>query len=268
MRLTLLILLCSAAVSFSQDFTLGAREAAMGNASVAATHAWSFQHNSAALSFAEQAYLGLSVENRFSIQELSIGGAEFVQPTNSGVFALQLMHYGDELLSESQLGLAYARPFGKTFSAGMKLQYRDTRLGGEYGTRNAFLINLGLLTSLSKTLAVGVHLSNPNRTILSSDYKERYPTIFRMGVAYRVSDKVLLLSEGEKKTQGALVGKLGFEYQIRQLFYLRTGIVTKPIQNSLGFGFCWNTFCLDVSTMRHWSLGYVSQCSMRFQLAK
>lgn len=268
MRWVFLFFLCCVVRSYAQDFSLGARSAGMANATVALSDAHSFQHNVATLTFVEYATLGFSVKNSFALKTLNIGGVEFMQPSSLGAFRIALMHYGDELYSESQVGLAYARLFGKALSAGMQLQYRNTRLGADYGSKNNLLVDVGLHTKVSKNLAVGVQLANPNRTVLSTDYNERYPTVFRMGLEYKVSDKVLLLTEGEKRTQERLLGKMGLEYQFKSSFYLRTGITTNPIQNSFGFGVCWNNFSMALSTMRHWSLGYVSQCTMRVQLGR
>ncbi len=249
-------------------YPLGARSSAMANASVASSNLWSIKHNQAGLAFLEHTSLGLAAENRFGLQELSLGGGVVAVPTPLGVFGMSLTHFGDELFSENQVGLAYARTFGKSVSAGLQINYRNTHLGSDYGDNNTLLLEGGLQAKLNKDITVGVHIANPNRTSLSEDYDERYPTTFRMGMQYKVSDKVLLLAEGEKTTEQGLLGKIGLEYQILKQLYLRTGISTNPTQNSFGIGIYWSQFKLDLSTWRHGTLGFIPQLSITYELGK
>lgn len=260
--------LCLFTAQATEWYPLGARSSAMANASVASSNLWSIKHNQAGLAFVEQISFGLAAENRFGLQELSLGGGVVALPSKVGVFGMSLTHFGDELFSESQVGFAYARTFGKSVSAGVQLNYRNTHLGNQYGNKNTLLLEGGLQAKLNKEITFGVHIANPNRSSLSEDYDERYPTTFRMGMQYEVSDKVLLVAEGEKTTQQELAAKIGLEYQVLEQLYLRTGISTNPMQNSFGIGVCWSQFKLDLSTWRHGTLGYIPQLSITYEIGK
>lgn len=260
--------LCFFTVYANDGQSLGARLAALGNASVAANDAWSIQHNQAGIAYLEQTSFAFSVENRFGLSELNLGGVIAVMPTDFGVFGVSVAHAGDILYNESAVGIAYARSFGKSVSAGLKFNYTNTHLGNGYGKRNVLLVEGGLQVKLNKELTIGAHVFNPNRTLLSKDYDERYPTSFRIGFQYDVSDKVLLLGEAEKQTDQKLIGKVGLEYQLVSALYLRTGISTNPIQNSFGFGCILQQFQIDLAIWKHYQLGYVPQFSITYQIGK
>lgn len=260
--------LCFFTVCANDGQSLGARFASFGNASVAANDVWSIQHNQAGIAHLEKTAFALTVENRFGLSELNLGGAIAAVPTNLGVFGIGFSHVGDEFFSESNIGVAYAKTFGRSVSAGVQFNYRNTHLGNDYGSKNALLLEGGLQARLNTKLTIGAHVFNPNRALLSKYYDERYQNALRIGFQYIVSDKVMLLGEAEKQTQQKLIGKFGLEYQLVPTLFLRTGISTNPIQNSFGVGYVLQQFQIDLAIWKHYQLGYVPQLSITYQLGK
>ena len=208
------------------------------------------------------------MENRFGLAELNQGCGLWAMPTSLGVFGVSVQHSGDALYNESKLRLAYARTFGESLSGALKFSYQTTFLGNHYGSRNAFLVEGGFQLRLKHKTTLGAYVFNPNRTLLSVDEQEPYQSVFRLGMQYKLSEKVGLFAEAKKQSLQPLLTKLGMEYQWVPAFYLRTGMASNPFQNSFGMGYVWQQLQLDFALWRHPALGYVPQLSLSYQSKK
>ena len=113
----------------------GARSSAMGNASATQQDVWASFHNQAGLAFLKETVIGVSHEQRFMLNELSLNGAAFALPTKkNGTFALSVSYFGYKLYNEQKAGLAYAKSFGDKFSAGVQIDYLGTSIAEGYGS--------------------------------------------------------------------------------------------------------------------------------------
>lgn len=252
----------------NDNYPFGARQAAMGNAGVSLYDFWAISHNQAGLARLTDPAGGFYFENRYLVKEMGLGVAAFALPTTSGVFGLSLSYFGYSQYHESKIGLAYAKSFGEKLSAGAQFNYMYTFVGGDYDNATGNVtIEAGVIYELLPNLNIGAHIFNPTRAKLASVddlYDEYIPTIFRFGMAYHFSDKVLLSLETEKDIDRKPVFKAGIEYQLAGQFYIRGGVGTNPTQNAFGFGFQTGSLTIDLSTSFHYVLGYSPQASIKF----
>ncbi len=248
------------------DNPIGGRSAGMGNASVTFSDVWSIHNNQAGLAGLKNISVGFYYENRYSLKELSLKSAAFILPTNSGVFGLSMNYFGYENYNEKKIGLAYAKSFGEKFSAGLQLDYLSTHIGEEYGNRNTFTFELGIIAELTENLFLGAHVYNPLRAKLSDYNDERIPTIAKLGLSYIYSEKLLVSIETEKDINFSPVFKGGIEYKIIKEIYVRTGISTNPVLNTFGFGVKIKSLKIDFASSLHPVLGYSPQISMMYKI--
>jgi hypothetical protein len=248
----------------------GGRQAAMGNAAVSLYDFWAISHNQAGLARLTRPAGGFYFENRYLVKEMGLGAAAFALPTNSGVFGLSVSYFGYSQYNESKMGLAYARSFGDKLSVGMQFNYMYSFVGGDYNNAaGRVTIEAGMIYEIIPGLSIGAHIFNPTRAKLASVdnlYDEFIPTIFRFGMAYSFSDRVILSLETEKDIEQKPAFKAGIEYQVINQLFIRGGIGTNPTQNAFGFGFHTGSFTIDLSTSFHHILGYSPQASIRFDL--
>ncbi|HET6245748.1 MAG: hypothetical protein H0V01_05055 [Bacteroidetes bacterium] len=251
--------------SFSQNnHQLGARSAAMGNASVGVSDLWSVHHNQAGLARLDKIEAGIYYENRFLVPELSVKAIALAMPIKNGVFGLSVSHFGFALYSESKVGLAFAQKLGEKVSAGVQLDYLNTFIAEGYGNKGMLTGEVGVQAELVPGLTLGAHVFNPFRVKLASHNNERIPTIMRLGLSYEVSKKVLFCVETLKDTQHKPVFRAGLEYNVIEQFYLRGGISTNPGINTFGFGLKLNQFKIDFATSIHSVLGYSPMVSLSY----
>jgi hypothetical protein len=234
---------------------IGARSAAMGGYNVTLSDVWSANNNQAGLGFMKDLSAGIYYENRFLLSETSYKAGAFVLPLKAGAFGVSVTSFGFELYNETKAGLSYGMQFGDKFAMGVQLNYLNTSLAQEYGSKTSFTGAVGLIAKLSKELSLGVHVYNPTREKLAEYDNERIPTIMKLGLDYRFSDKVIFAVATEKDVNFDAIVNAGIEYHITQRFYLRGGISTNPTQYAFGFGMHLKDFKVDLSSTFHQILG-------------
>jgi hypothetical protein len=74
--------------------------------------------------------------------------------------------------------------------------------------------------------------------------------------------------ETEKSIDYKLRFKAGIEYQLLEGLYLRTGIITQPVQNTFGLGFKIKRINADIAFSHVETIGLVPHFSIQFLLNK
>ncbi len=258
----LFIIFINTSYSANDNYPFGGRSAGMVNAAVTLHDFWAVSHNQAGLAFEENIAAGFYYENRFGVKELGLGAGAFVMPTHAGVFGLSFTYFGFSQYNESKVGLAYARNFGENLSTGLQLNYLSTRIAEDYGTKHSFTFELGAIYQLIDDLYIGAHIFNPVKAKIGDYDDERIPTIFRFGMSYLFSERVMVILETEKDIYKPYNFKLGIEYQITNPIYVRGGIGTDNNQNAFGVGLYLGNFKIDLASSYHKALGYSPQFSL------
>jgi hypothetical protein len=244
---------------------VGARSAAMGNASVALSDLWSAFNNQAGLAYLETTNAGFYYENRYLLKELGYQAGAIAYPLKSGTLGLSFNHFGYSAYNESKIGLAFAKTFGKYLAFGLQLDYEMTRLAESYGSRNFVTFEAGMLANITPQLVLGAHIYNPFSAKLAEYNDERAPVIFRLGAAYTLSDRFTLVAETEKNIYTDASVNAGIEFKANNQIFLRGGISTGQTAFSFGAGFLFGNLMLDISSSYHNILGYSPQASVSYK---
>ena len=252
----------------NENFPIGARSSAMGNASVSLSDVWSAHHNQAGLGFIKDFSAGVHYENRFALKELGLKGAVIALPVNGGAFGLSVSNFGYALFNENKYSLSFAKAFSDKFSMGIAMDYLTTRIAEGYGSKGALAAEVGIQAKPVKGLTIGAHIFNPSRAKLADYNNERIPTIIRLGADYTFSDKVTIAIETEKDMSQKSIFKAGIEYKAVKEFYLRAGIATNPTLSSFGFGLNLKNFKIDISANYHQVLGFSPQFGLTYVFEK
>ncbi len=249
----------------NENFPLGARSAAMGNASVSFSDVWSTNQNQAGLAFLKDVSAGVYYENRFMLKELGLKAGAIAVPVKGGAFGVCVSNFGFTSYSENKYSVSFAKAFGHVFSMAVAMDYLSTKIGEGYGTKGQFVAEVGVQAKPLKGLTLGAHVFNPNHAKLLDYNNERIPTIIRLGANYSFSDKVVLAIENEKDISQKSMFKAGIEYKAVKEFYLRAGISTNPSLSSYGFGLNLQNLRIDVSASYHQVLGISPQFGLLYQ---
>lgn len=252
----------------STNDIIGSRATGMGGYSATISDLWSSNNNQGGLGFITELSAGICYENRFLLKETGLKSGAFVMPLKKGAFGLSLTSFGYQAYNQNQAGLSYGLKLFEHLSAGIQINFLNTRLTPEYGQRNTFTGAIGLIANLSPVITVGAHIYNPTRSKLADYTNEKIPTIMRFGIDYTFSKKVMMGAEIEKDIDFLPVVKVGIEYHAVEKLYLRGGISTNPTLSSFGFGILFKDFKLDISSSFHQTLGLTPSISLIYTKSK
>jgi hypothetical protein len=240
----------------------GARASAMGNASVCLKDNWAIGNNQAGL-LVKEPTAGIYYSNRYLLKGTDLKGFMVAYPTSKGVFGFSTSMFGGNLFNQKKLGLTYSQSFGN-ISAGLQFNYLSTHIAEDYGTKGIFNIEGGIQIKVLKNVLIGAHVYNPTRSKLADYNDERESSIYKSGIAWYLSDKVILCSEIEKDLNLSSVFKTGLEYKPIKQLSLRTGFISNSTLASFGFGLNFDHFTIDVASSFHPLLGYSPQFSFSY----
>ncbi|HOI87081.1 MAG TPA: hypothetical protein PLV51_04395 [Lentimicrobium sp.] len=256
-----MIMLHASLKAAGENRPAGARSAAMANASVALQDLWSAFNNQAGLTALTDPVAGIFAENRFLIKELGFRAGVMALPAKAGTLAVSFSHFGYSAYNEWETGLAFARKFGKNFSAGLQLSYGRVSMGENYGQRGYTAFEAGMQVSVIPELLLGVHVHNPGSPRFSVLPAGQIPAAFRMGLAWEVNPAITVTAETEKDISHKPGVRAGLEYRFNTLLHLRCGISTNPASNSFGIGIVKDLMIIDLSSSWHPVLGFSPQAS-------
>ncbi|WP_018479382.1 PorV/PorQ family protein [Pontibacter roseus] len=250
---------------------MGARAAALGNASVTIPDLWALSNNVAGIAGLKQPQVGAYVENRFGVRAFTTVALQAVYPTSKyGNYGLSLSRFGDELYSQQHIGLGIAHKLGQ-FSLGAKADVWQVSAQG-YGSHKAVALSVGGRAEVVPGLFFGANAYNINQARLAAFDDERLPTIMKAGLGYRPYQKLLLLVETEKHIDFPADFKAGIEYQLLQdKLAIRSGFSTETNSITFGLGFRARHLHVDyafgsttlLGISNHFSVSYTFQSSSR-----
>lgn len=240
----------------------------MATVTVVCSGLWSLTGNQAGLAYLQHPLIGISYNNRFLLNELSTKAIGFVYPSRFGAIGLSFDHYGYSSYNESKIGLAYAGKLGKHLAVGINLDYMRTAIGNDYGAMDVVTFELGLIAKIAENFRIGTHVFNPIQARIADNSNEKIPSIYQLGLSFNFSSQLITFIEAEKNSLYPLNVKVGLEYNIKDLFYLRTGVTTNPVKMSMGFGLILKRFFIDIASTYHTVLGFSPCISLTYQLKK
>ena len=245
----------------------GARGGAMANASVTFSDIQSIFSNQAGLGYLEEISFSIYGERRFinadGINAFQFG---FAYPDQRiGTFGLSVNYFGFSLYNEQKIGLSYSRKLFKRMSIGAQFNYLGTRFNdGIYGSAHNFTFEAGILVKVSKQFNIGAHVFSPARIELSNG--DVIPSLFKLGMSYMQSDKLMINAELEKDLENPFNAKFGIEYHPLDALFIRAGFSSAPLNASFGFGVLVKGLKLDVFSAYHIQLGFTPGVSVSYML--
>lgn len=264
--LVLLIFCAGSFISHASQwpFVSGARSLALGGTSLCNSDVWAVQNNQAALGFFNERALGISLENRFLLKELSRFGLVVNQPVGNWNLGLNLNQFGSGSYAEQKLGLALGKRMGDDWSAGVGLHLHQTRYGSSfYPSQRGLSIELGLLYRNSEQFEMGFHALYPGQWRNPAEFERFVDGLARAGLRYQIHKPLWVQLEMALTRQWDPGLRLGFEYQPKNEWFLRAGYATNPDQLSFGTGFSKEKYQADLAFLWHPVLGFTPAISYR-----
>ena len=248
-------------------FSNSTRSLSLANASVTIQDVWAQLNNPAALVGMKNQAFGISFQNRFGLKELQSQGVVYALPLKKVVLSAGSQLYGYQQYRTVKTGMGVSMALSEKVSAGVKLNHHFIRLNENYGTSSSLSADIGLLVKFNDRIRFGFSALNIGRSKVSSNLIERLPSALRLGLSYRISDQLIMLTEIEKNVISPLQVKCAAEYNPTTKWYFRGGISTAPLSFSFGVGGRFkDRFQLDLGTAYHQLLGWSPHVSFQFDM--
>jgi len=267
MRKIFLLLVFSPLFIFSQNipFESGGRSQSMGGSTIALANVWSVNNNQGGLGYLENPEIALYYTNRFLLKELSSQSFVFAYPTQYGNIGASVDYFGYSQQSEIQFGLAYAKKFNKYISLGVKFDYLRYQQAEEYGSAQAILAEIGIVSNPYKNIYLGAHVYNPSRSKFNTATKKYAPTILSLGIAYVPDQMVSLTAQVDKGMDYDATYKMGVELNLKESLFIRAGINVSPNAYYLGFGYYFKNIKFDLAFSYQQVLGLSPASSLGYE---
>lgn len=254
-------LLC---LALQAQYNVGGKISAMASAGVALQDSWSMQLNPAGISGMERPVVGLTYAKHYLADELSEQAATFIIPLGKTHLGTTISRYGIEQYHQLKATLGLAKSFGDKLSIGLSGSYHQLKIDS-YGSTKAFSVDIGALYRFSSTFTLGLSVSNPSlQKFATMTVKLSVPSIVRLGLAYRASNKVLVATALTKNFAEKLDVAIGIDYQLLDLLSLRGGLSAKPFKQYAGFGLTYRKLVADFALQNNPNLGYIPQIAIGY----
>lgn len=246
----------------------GGKTAATGGTGVAEYDLWAVFHNPGGLAGLESLSAGIATDNRFLLSAISRQHLAVAIPFRIGVTALAVSRYGNPLYRELLTGIAFARHFGRKFSAGIRFDYLSQSTAIRDKPLNLFSFGLGMTFYPRSNLGFGLHVLHPYPIAIAEYPPEYLPVTLTMGLSWQVSASLRLAAEADKNFHTPLSVKAGAEYRVGKLVMARLGFSTAPLEFSFGAGIRSGQITFELASRYHPILGFSPAASLIFQTKK
>lgn len=247
------------------NYPSGARASGLSNAGVVLVDLWANYHNQACLGFYKNFSFGYFYENKHVVNDFGMQSLAVAIPTKTGTIGTNITFYGNPHYNESKISLAFGKPFGEKFAAGIQLNLLSIYQDQDYGYTSTLAVEGGILYKPVENVSIGIHIYNPTGARYKKLDNEEAPVIIETGLGFQIGEKLLLVTEIEKNIDYEFVYKAGAEYKIIESIFFRIAISTFEYSTySFGVGFSQKKIKADIAFSHHTILGYTPHISLNY----
>lgn len=241
----------------------GAKSYGLGTIKIFHQDAWSLSNNVGAMARIQTTEIGIALDQRYGIQELSTSAIALILKNPIGNLGFSISKQGGDSYQQQRLGIGLAASKGM-MHVGAKAEWVQTYIEG-FGTGNALLLSFGWLAELHSKFFFGAHLTNLNQATLSRESPLKIPTLLAVGTTYLPAKNLELHSEVEKEVQSPPIFKVGIQYQLERWIFLRTGLTSYPTALYFGIGLYTKKFGFDYALGQSSPLGNTHHLSLHLK---
>ncbi|TLX77743.1 hypothetical protein E9993_03610 [Labilibacter sediminis] len=264
-KLHLCILLLTCSTSHAQSlYYRSPSSIGMGGTGITQTDVWSAILNPAGTTHIKNSSFATGYLLPYFTQELSHKSIIATLPTKLGVISSSLNHFGYRLYHETQINFNYARSITPNFSFSFSLHIQNNHIANT-GSGQQVYSGIGILYNISENLSFGTTITNPEKTrIKIGEEKIEIPTFFITGLSWKPNSTFTINTELEKQSGLKSLVKLGLNYNIHKQIWIKTGILGKPVNYTMGMGVKFNDLKIDTGISHDQTLGISSGIGLSF----
>lgn len=254
-------------VTSSQITNIIPTSTSIAQTSVADTHQWSAFNNPAILGHLNNSEIGIQLDNRYLLKELSTKSVQVAYATNAVNIGASLSYFGYSLYNEMLYGLNFARNFENKFSMGVQFNYYSSYFVASNSHRGALLPQIGLSVKLKPNFSVGFQTFNPFQTNIKTEYTiKRLCSVFSLGTEYYFIPEFCWRTQIDKEISSNYRLATAFDYQMLEQVKVKFGMYgSNYLVPCVGFGFKVSKMNADLNCELHPLLGLNTMVSLKYE---
>jgi hypothetical protein len=212
--------------------------------------------------------IGLTAEQRFGISDLKNNSLIAGIVTKIGNIAIQANRFGFASFNETQLGLGYAKNISEKISVGGKVNYYNQNIAA-YGNGSTVNVEAGLVMHLTQKLTAGISTFNPTGGKFGLNKTEKLEAIYKFGLGYDVSDKVMIATEIVKQENAPVNVISVLHYQFEKKFFGKIGLSTSTSNLFVAAGLALQkNLEINLFVSHHTNLGFSPGVMLQYNFGK
>lgn len=227
----------------------------------------SFLFNPALIGRESSKSLDINYFNRYGLKELGVMNLLFSYPATFLPIGVNISSFGYDRYRESMFRIFLGKSLNEKWNIGISIQYSiiQTELTEEYP--QYLSTDIGIIYSPVEKLLIGMLIMDlPSVAIKKEDIDTNYFMSYsiQIGFQWEVINSLLIVGNLETNKQTTLTGCTGLEYQLYKQFYVRAGIKATPLLPTIGVGYRFSCFSVDVATVYHPVLGISTGIGLKY----
>lgn len=227
----------------------------------------SFLFNPALIGLESCKSIDINYFNRYGLKELGTVGLSFSYPNNVLPFGVNISSFGYDQYRESMFRLFFGRSLNDKWNIGISIQYSivQTELTEEHP--QYLSTDIGISYSPVEKLLIGMLIMDfPSVAVKKENTEIDYfrGHSLQIGFQWEVINSLLIIGNVGTNKHTTLTGNIGLEYQLYKQFYVRAGMQTTPLLPTVGVGYCFLGFTVDVATVYHPVLGISTGIGLKY----
>lgn len=223
--------------------------------------------NPSLLSLRKSKSIHLEYFNRFMLKETGTMSGSFYYPNRWLSAGVDISVFGYDKYREMMVRLLASKQLSERWSLGIAVQYCFLQAELLETIPSRISTDAGISFTPIDKLLIGMLIMNlpsiyiGDKNIDIEDFKSY---LIQIGFQWEVINNVLIVGSVGTTNTDSLVGNLGFEYTVFDVFRIRTGVQTAPLLPSLGVGYTLSMFTIDASVVYHSILGMSTGLGISF----
>lgn len=210
--------------------------------------------NNPSAMFLTDNFVGINYRSGFLLGELSERALVSKVSVGSNSFGCLFDVFGFRNYYEYRSCFGYGKRMGEGFYGGVNMSYVGVNQSDGYGDFGLLSGSVGFFVEVNNKISLGGALLNVVKSDYSKNYMQNRGSI-NCGIKYSHSGSFAFYGEVSKKVASGGELKVGGEYDFKDRYFVRFGMVYPDVRSCFGFGFVYNNIRIDVSSSVHRYLG-------------
>lgn len=205
--------------------------------------------------------------NKYGLKELGTVSLAVSIPNELLSTGVNISSFGYDRYRESMFRFFVGKSLTDKWSAGISIQYSMLQTEMLEERPQYLSVDVGVVYSPVEKLLVTLLIMDLPSVAIKKEITDIETIIgysLQVGFQWEVINNLLIAGTAETNKQTTLTGSVGIEYQLLDHFKVRAGIKATPLLPSLGVGYRFGGFTVDVATVYHPILGMSTGVGLKY----